>query len=399
MIVYGSSDDSRYLPSTGSGFDGVVLVSSNGYYGTGSLLYNGRAVITAAHLFMNSSNQTANVQFQTSQGTQTLSASSVQLHPNYDSVNNNNDLAIVWLSTLAPSAANRYALYRDSNELGSTLTLVGYGDRGTGNTGATLDNTNATRVMAYNQADMDAGALKSQLGNVMGWIPTPQTQFIADFDNGSRYNDALGQLAGVYGLGLGINEGLIAPGDSGGPAFINGALAGVASYSSSLSTYRVNPDIDSQANNSFGEIAAWQKVSYYQQWLDQSIRAQYTNAPTSPDRVQKQVNEGDSGLSYAYFLLQFTGVRTDPNQWLSVDYNTRDGSASAGQDYIAQQGRLVLYPGENQAVVAVEIIGDNLAEANETFYLDVYNPVGGSFGAGVSQLSAMRTIMNDDWLG
>lgn len=121
MIVYGSSDDSRYLPSTGSGFDGVVLVSSNGYYGTGSLLYNGRAVITAAHLFMNSSNQTANVQFQTSQGTQTLSASSVQLHPNYDSVNNNNDLAIVWLSTLAPSAANRYALYRDSNDLDITL--------------------------------------------------------------------------------------------------------------------------------------------------------------------------------------------------------------------------------------------------------------------------------------
>lgn len=399
MIVYGSSDDSRYLPSTGSGYDGVVLVSSNGYYGTGSLLYNGRAVVTAAHLFMSGTNQTASVQFQTTQGTQTLSASSVQLHPNYDSVNSNNDLAIVWLSTAAPTAANRYALYRDNNELGSTLTLLGYGDRGTGNTGATLDNTNATRVLAYNQADMDAGALKSQLGNIMAWTPTSQTQFIADFDNGNSSNDALGQLAGVSGLGLGLNEGIIAPGDSGGPAFINGALAGVASYSSSLSTYRVNPDIDSQANNSFGEIAAWQKVSYYQQWLDQSIRAQYANAPTSPESVQKQINEGDSGLSYAYFLLQFTGVRTDPNQWLSVDYSTRNGTASAGQDYVAQQGRLVLYPGENQAVVAVEIIGDNTNEASETFYLDVYNPVGGSFGVGIAQLMAMRTIINDDLLG
>jgi secreted trypsin-like serine protease len=396
MIVSGNVNDSRYLASTGAGYDGVVLVSANGYYGTGSLLYNGRAVLTAAHLFKNNFTS-ATVQFQTSQGNQSIAASQVTFHPNYDSVNSNNDLAIVWLSTPAPTVANRYNLYRDSNEWGATLKLVGYGDRGTGNTGATLDNTNSTRVIAYNQAEVDADTLKQKLGTIMAWTPTPETQIIADFDNGNSANDALGKLLGLSGLGLGLNEGIIAPGDSGGPAFIGGVLAGVASYSSSLSTYLVKPDVDNEINSSFGEIAAWQRVSYYQQWIDQSLRSQLPQVPTKPEQVQKQVTEGDAGTTYAYFLLQFTGMRTDPNQWLSVEYTTRDGTAIAGQDYIAQQGRLVLYPGENQALVAVEVIGDNTNEANETFYLDVYNPVGGSFGVGVSQLSAMRTIVNDDF--
>ena len=47
-------------------------------------------------------------------------------------------------------------------------------------------------------------------------------------------------------------------------------------------------------------------------------------------------------------------------------------------------------------MIPVEIIGDNQAEVDETFYLDISNPVGGSFGDGVVKLTAMRTIVNDD---
>jgi hypothetical protein len=194
-------------------------------------------------------------------------------------------------------------------------------------------------------------------------------------------------------------EGLIAPGDSGGPALISGKIAGVASYTTSLSLGNIRPDIDNLANSSFGEIAAWQKVSYYQQWIDQTLRAQYPSAPTKPEEVQKQVVEGNSGTSYVYFLLQFTGVRTDATQMLSVDYATRDGTATAGQDYISISDTLKLYPGESQAVIAVEIIDELIPEPDETFYLDVYNPIGGSFGAGVVTLTAMRTILsNDGWI-
>ena len=146
------------------------------------------------------------------------------------------------------------------------------------------------------------------------------------------------------------------------------------------------------------QIAAWQRVSAYQQWIDQSLRARYPNAPTKPEEVRKEISEGDSETSYAYFLVQFTGMRADPQQILSVDYATRNGSALAGSDYLAASGRLNLYPDEMQAVIPVEIIGDRLPEGSEVFYLDVFNPVGGSFGGGVLTLSAMRTILdNDGW--
>jgi len=158
----------------------------------------------------------------------------------------------------------------------------------------------------------------------------------------------------------------------------------------------VHPDIDNKLDSSFGEIASWQRVSAYQQVIDQAVRANYPDAPTRPEDVKQTVVEGNSGTTNAYFLLQFTGMRSDPNQLLSVDYATRDGTAKAGQDYIAVHGTLVIYPNENQAVIAVEIIGDKIPEPDETFYLDVTHPVGGSFGEGVIMLTGMRTIVNDD---
>jgi hypothetical protein len=393
------STDTRYRTYPGDGYDGVVRVSYAGYYGTGTLLFDGRAILTAAHLFSGKSG-TAQVAFETRSGSQTLAGTKLLIHPGYDT-QGNNDLALVWLSSTALTTADRYSIYRDSNEIGQIFTTLGYGRTGTGATGATSsDTTSSTRLKAANQFDADAATLKSYLGSEMGWTPLAGTQLIADFDNGNTANDALGRLINRNDLGQGLNEGFIAAGDSGGPAFLSGQIAGVASYTASLSRGGVTPDIDSSSNSSFGEIAAWQRVSAYQQWIDQSLRASYPDAPTKPEEVKKSVAEGNSGTSYAYFLLQFTGVRSDANQTLSVDYVTRDGTALAGSDYIAVSGKLNLYPGENQAVIAVEIVGDTTPEPNEYFFLDVFNPVGGSFGAGVVKLTGTKTIMDDDgWPG
>lgn len=391
--------DSRYRTYPGDGYDGVVRVSFGGYYATGALLFDGRAILTAAHLFDRPTG-TASVTFETRSGTQTLSATKTLQHPGYD-VQSNNDLAIVWLSGTAPMAANRYDIYRDSDEIGQVFTLSGYGRTGAGGTGATSSDTaSPIRLKAANQFDADGATLKSYLGSGMAWTPLAGTQLIADFDNGTGTNDALGRLIYRSDLGQGLNEGLIAQGDSGGPAFIQAKIAGVASYTAGLSRGSINPDIDTGTNSSFGEIAAWQRVSAYQQWIDQSLRANYPNAPTQPEEVKKEVSEGNSGTSYAYFLLQFTSVRGDPNQILSVDYATRDGTALAGSDYLSVSGTLNLYPNENQAVIPVETIGDITPEPREYFYLDVFNPVGGSFGEGVVKLTAVRTILDDDgWFG
>ena len=197
-------------------------------------------------------------------------------------------------------------------------------------------------------------------------------------------------------MGLGSSEGLISKGDSGGPAFIGNLVAGIASYTGRLTTSGAVPDIDNTSNSSFGEVAVWQRVSVYQQWIDQALRMRYESPPASQAAVQKTVTEGNSGTTPVYFWVQLNGYRYDPNLIVSVDYKTRNGSALAGQDYLATQGTLKIYPNENHALVLVEIIADTTPEADETFYLDVFNPINAGFGGGAVQLTAMRTIVNDD---
>ncbi len=393
-----NTTNSRYRTNPGDGYDGVVRVSFGGSYGTGSLLFDGRAVLTAAHLFEGLTGS-ASVTFETRSGTQILNASKTLVHPAYDKTQNNNDLALVWLTSTAPMSANRYDIYRDKDEIGQSFILAGYGRTGTGSAGATSSSTaSPIRLKADNKFDADASTLKSYLGSGMAWTPLTGSQLVADFDDGTTTRDSLGRLIYRTDTGHGLDEGLIAQGDSGGPAFISGLLAGVASYTASLFKDSTYPDIDARNNSSFGEIAAWQRVSTYQQWIDQSLQANYPNKPTKPEEVIKDIAEGNSGTSYTYFLLQFTGVRGDANQIISIEYTTRNGTAMAGSDYIAVSGKLNLYPGENQAVIPVEIVGDTVPEPNETFYLDVFNPVGGSFGEGVVKLTAVRTILYDDGL-
>ena len=60
--------DTRNRALPGTGFDGVVRVSVGGHYGTGALLYDGRAILTAAHLFANVGAASTSILFETSAG-------------------------------------------------------------------------------------------------------------------------------------------------------------------------------------------------------------------------------------------------------------------------------------------------------------------------------------------
>lgn len=383
-----------FAVTPGTGLDGVVEITASGAAGTGALLPTGRHVLTAAHVVEEGGVIASKIQVYVDGpwGTVTIPATKVTLHPAYDYANENHDLAIIELAFPAPTRAERYPIYREDDEVGRVFTFVGYGDAGTGALGTAA--SGPAKLWARNRFDADMAAF-TKLG-ILAWNPEPGIHLAADFDNGTPARDALGQLLGITHLGLGTAEGIITPGDSGGPAFLDGHIAGVASYGASLSWGSLHPDIDSLVNGTFGEIGAWQRVSAHQEWIDRTLRAALPGAPTTPQQVVKQVPEGNSGTTLAYFLVEFTGTRETPQSWVSVDFATRDGSALAGEDYIATAGRLVLYPDETSAVIPVEIIGDTIPEGPEVFYLDIFNPVGGSFGAGVQLLTASRTILDDD---
>lgn len=397
-MVTVTRDPERYRVLPNEGYDGVVQVSAGGFYGSGVLLYGGRAVLTSAHVIEGTDAVT--VRIDTPAGRLNLSASQYVLHPLFDVANGNGDLALVWLSEPAPLSAGRSSLYRDDDEVGRDITLVGYGLSGDGLEGTRPHGSEGPlKHWANNRFDTTGEALKGGIGSGINWSPATGAQLIIDFDDGTDEHDALGVLMGLHDTGRGASEGLIAPGDSGGPAFIGHDVAGIATYAASIGRQEQSPDINDALDSSVGEIAGFQRVSYFQQWIDQSLRQLDSDAPVRPEDVETRLIEGDRGASRAYFLLEFNGEREHPEQWLSVDYATRDGTATVGEDYLPVADTLILYPGETQATIAVEIIGDEVPEPDETFYLDVFNPVGGGFGGGVAQLTAMRTIIDDDGWG
>lgn len=58
-----------------------------------------------------------------------------------------------------------------------------------------------------------------------------------------------------------------------------------------------------------------------------------------------------------------------------VDYATVDGTATAGSDYVAASGTLIYPAGVTTQFVSVQILDDTLVELDETFSIELRNPV------------------------
>ena len=108
------------------------------------------------------------------------------------------------------------------------------------------------------------------------------------------------------------------------------------------------------------------------------------------------VNEAGPDGQPGQAVLTVTANRTgNPNTTVTVDYNTRDGSAVAGQDYGFTSGTIVFNAGETQKQIAVPLINDTLIEATESFFVDLANPQNASF-QGSGSPTATINIVDDD---
>ncbi len=99
--------------------------------------------------------------------------------------------------------------------------------------------------------------------------------------------------------------------------------------------------------------------------------------------------EGDNGT------ITFTfSVKTDQtvNNALTFSYETRDDQATAGDDYIAQAGTGTIAAGAREAVIEVEVIGEEMYEEDEDFQVVISNASAGT----IVTSTAVGTIRNDD---
>jgi hypothetical protein len=102
------------------------------------------------------------------------------------------------------------------------------------------------------------------------------------------------------------------------------------------------------------------------------------------------VVEGDTGTRNLSFPFWLSEPSSAP---VTVNFATSDGTAVQGSDYAGFSGSIVVPAGETDAVVAVSVFGDTVAEADETFHLSLTSPGGPPIAlAG----DAVGTILDDD---
>ena len=101
------------------------------------------------------------------------------------------------------------------------------------------------------------------------------------------------------------------------------------------------------------------------------------------------VAEGNSGTTQATFVVALSGPAT---QSVSFSFATSNGTATAGNDYVATSGAASFAIGEVEKSVVVLVNGDTTDEVQETFFLDISNVQ----NATVSSNRGTGFIVDDD---
>lgn len=99
------------------------------------------------------------------------------------------------------------------------------------------------------------------------------------------------------------------------------------------------------------------------------------------------VQEGDGLASSASFDLSLSFAVSTP---VTVQYQTRDGAARSGLDYVATSGEITFSPGATHQILAVEVLPDASEEPPEALFVDLVE----ASGASLTDSGARATIID-----
>lgn len=277
-----------------SGVASLIITKSGGspFGCTGSLLNDRRSILTAAHCITDSAGKlnvvSATAYFYAGSASNPYNADTVvpgnplatavtvsnfYAAPGYSGkVIEDDDLAVLRLSSEAPSFAQHYDLYT-GNLSAFAFTVAGYGVRSNigGSAGYNYGLGMGILRVGENRYDLQWGDPNFEDAFVnLSEFSSGLNTWVADFDSGLSANDAncliasdvnpsLSTSSVFCNQGRGAREATVGTGDSGGPGFVNGKIATITSYAGSLG--QVYGDIDASTNGTFGEIAGYVPVS------------------------------------------------------------------------------------------------------------------------------------------
>jgi secreted trypsin-like serine protease len=254
--------------TSGSPYSGVVSLSIGGGTFSGVLLANGY-VLTAAHVVDGASPGNVLVNFNDGSG-QSIGAQSITIFPGYAGTTPgsdglwHDDLALVKLSTAAPSTAAAYNLYTGTPTRNTALTLVGYGATGDGINGATASGNSAVKTVGSNRVDV---LVPDDDSSGPGYTGKSEIMLF-DFDNPTNTNKNVFNPA----TNVASDEAQFGGGDSGSPLFtsVNGQLQliGIASFNGVVDqTVNGVTSPFSTSSTTFGSIGGATSVSAYSSWI------------------------------------------------------------------------------------------------------------------------------------
>jgi ribosomal protein L35AE/L33A len=104
------------------------------------------------------------------------------------------------------------------------------------------------------------------------------------------------------------------------------------------------------------------------------------------------VTEGNTGSVNAIFTVSLSAAYSQP---VTVHYETANGSATAGNDYIASSGDVTFGIGETSKTITIAVLGDMTAEPTENFVVNLNAPTNATIADG----QGMGTILDDEaWI-
>jgi serralysin len=108
------------------------------------------------------------------------------------------------------------------------------------------------------------------------------------------------------------------------------------------------------------------------------------------------LTEGNAGQTALVFTVSLSKASS---RQVSVNFATADGppnlwrgAATAGSDYVSQQGILTFAPGERTKTITVLVNGDDVVEGHERFSVNLSQ----ARNASISDAQGIGTILNDD---
>lgn len=250
---------------------GVALLNFSGI-GCSGVAIAPTVVLTAAHCVSGApSNATA---FFTDSGANSASfgVASFLLHPSWSgNTLAQVDLALVFLTSQLGAWVSISELYNNVDEVGQTFQVAGWGEQAS-NGGPQGSVSSAGSGLRVGNNLWDA-TLVPFAPHIPGGHVRPDI-LVSDFDDGTAANNGWAVYFPALGLtNTGVpNEATVAPGDSGGPSFLAGRVAGITSFGATF---------DDPVRGAFGEFQGMTRVSSHLVWINQNAGTSQVPEPST----------------------------------------------------------------------------------------------------------------------